>query len=75
MELKDKVSKGNLTQSNNSSFTNIPAPNSKISEATKALATLGFSASDVVPILSALSPETSVEEMINTALKSMAKKV
>ena len=74
LELKDKVSKGNFTQSNNS-FTNIPIPNSKISEATKALATLGFSASDVVPILSTLGPEASVEEMINTALKSMAKKV
>lgn len=74
LELKDKISKGSFRQSG-SSFENVPVQGSNISEATKALATLGFSAGDVVPILSALSPETSVEEMINTALKSMAKKV
>lgn len=74
LELKDKISKGNLTVSGNS-FTNVPVQGSKISEATKALATLGFSAGDVVPILSSLSPEITVEEMINTTLKSMAKKV
>ena len=74
LELKDKISKGNFTPSS-SSFADVPIQGSKISEATKALATLGFSTGDVVPILSTLSPETPVEEMINTALKSMAKKV
>lgn len=74
LELKDKISKGNFTPSN-SSFVSVPAQGSNISEATKALATLGFSAGDVVPILSTLNPETGVEEMINTALRSMAKKV
>ena len=70
----NKISKNNFTPSN-ASFTNIPIQNSKISEAIKALTTLGFSAQDVVPVLSTLSPEISIEEMINIALKSMAKKV
>lgn len=74
LELKDKISKSEFTPSN-SSFVSVPIQGSNISEATKALATLGFSASDVVPILSTLSPEAPVEEMINTALKSMARKV
>ena len=74
LELKDKISKSGFTPSG-SSFTNIPVQGSNVSEAIKALATLGFSAADVTPILSSLSPDTGVEEMINTALKSMAKKV
>ena len=74
LELKDKISKNSFTSSS-SSFVSAPTEGSNISEATKALATLGFSATDVVPILSKLSPETPIEEMINTALKSMARKV
>ena len=74
LELKDKISKNNFTPSN-ASFTNVPIQNSKISEAIKALTTLGFSAQDVVPVLSTLSPEMSIEEMRNIALKSMEKNV
>ncbi|MDO4199911.1 MAG: Holliday junction branch migration protein RuvA [Clostridia bacterium] len=74
LELKDKISKSGSATSG-SPFTSIPVQGSNVSEAMKALATLGFSAADVTPILSSLSPETGVEEMINTALKSMAKKV
>ena len=75
LELKDKIIKNSLTQSNGNSFAALPTQNSNISQAAQALSALGFTNQDVMPILTTLDPNTPVEQMISTALKSMDKKV
>ena len=75
LELKDKIIKTNFTSNSNNSFVAMPMQNSNASQAAQALNVLGFSTQDVMPVLSALDPNTPIEKMISTTLKSMDKKV
>lgn len=75
LELKDKLvnkfykSNFNTLPTNNS----IPPNNKKITEAMNALCVLGYSGAEVLPILSGISEDLSVEEMIKIALKSLGR--
>ena len=73
LELKDKV-KGYATESfeESSSTGSVIADTGKISQAVAALAVLGYSAADVTPVLSRLSTDLTVEQMISETLKKMA---
>ncbi len=73
LELKDKV-KGYTTESfDELSITgSVINDTGKISQAVAALAVLGYSAADVTPVLSKLSTDLTVEQMISETLKKMA---
>ena len=73
LELKDKV-KGYTSDSfeESSSTASVIADTGKISQAVAALAVLGYSAADVTPVLSRLSIDLTVEQMISETLKKMA---
>ena len=75
LELKDKIVKNTFTSSPSNSFGALPIQNSNVSQAAQALNALGFTTQDIIPVLTTLDPNTPVEKMINTALKSMDKKV
>ena len=72
LELKDKFSGLKISNSNGE---NIVSRTNKKKETLNALATLGYSKSEVMPYVSNLSESLSVEEMITITLKYMRKGV
>lgn len=70
LELKDKV-KGIISDPKQGG--GVIAPSGKISQAVSALAVLGYSAAEVTPVLSKLSQDLSVQDMIKETLKAMKK--
>lgn len=74
LELKDKLSSIGL-ESSSQKIPSIPLGNSNISEAVKALSTLGYSAQEVMPHISSFDENLPVEKLIQLTLKSMAKAV
>lgn len=72
LELKDKVSKeaALMGENVNVDFSAVGKGNS--AEAISALVVLGYSQSDATRVISAIDPETSVEEMIKQALRGLA---
>lgn len=74
LELKDKVSKeqvaGGVTGKATGSSVLFSSGNT--SEAISALVVLGYSQSEATNVISALDPETSVEDMIKTGLKKLS---
>ena len=74
LELKDKLSAIGF-ESSAQKITNMPLGNSNISEAIKALSTLGYSAGEVMQHISSFDENLPVEKLIQLTLKSMAKAV
>ena len=74
MELKDKVAKEGLASTGEADFEPIFS-NSNTGEAMSALVVLGYSQSDVAPIIARLNPNLSTSEMIKEALKLIGKKM
>lgn len=74
LELKDKLNNKFYKTSLASKGTTIPTDNKKITEAMEALAVLGYSGADVLPILSEMNTDIKVEEMIQKTLKILGKK-
>lgn len=73
LELKDKLKKSGLSSDvSNMKMDFSVAGNA--SEAIKALNVLGYSVSDVTPIVTKLDSSLSVEEMIRLSLKAMARR-
>ncbi len=72
LELKDKISKDNALISGNGNvdFTSVGTGNA--SEAISALVVLGYSQTDASRVVSAIDPDTSVEDMIKQALRGLA---
>ncbi|MCL2052913.1 MAG: Holliday junction branch migration protein RuvA [Oscillospiraceae bacterium] len=75
LELKDKITKEQLSDASLAGFTPALAdtPGNSLSEAVAALVVLGYSQSEAVSAVSALDASMAVEEMIKRALKSMIK--
>lgn len=76
LDLKDKISKEQLTK--NFSGVDIPDMQGKTgnsSEAITALEVLGYSRSEATSVITKLSPDMPVEEMIKQGLKDLAGKV
>lgn len=74
LELKDKISAIILSDSNGSKI-NFSTPSHNVSEAVKALMSLGYSSDEVMPVVSNMSSNLSVEQLIGNTLKAMAKGV
>lgn len=74
LELKDKLSAIGF-ESSAQKITNMPLDNSNVSEAIKALSTLGYSAGEVMQHISSFDENLPVEKLIQLTLKSMAKAV
>ena len=74
LELKDKLSAIGF-ESSAQKITNMPLGNSNISEAIKALSTLGYSAGEVMNHITSFDENLPVEKLIQLTLKSMAKAV
>ncbi|MBR0423195.1 MAG: Holliday junction branch migration protein RuvA [Clostridia bacterium] len=74
LELKDKLSSVGL-KSSNQKISNISLGNSNISEAVKALSTLGYSTQEVMPHITSFDENLPVEKLIQLTLKSMSKAV
>lgn len=74
LELKDKLSAIGF-ESSAQKITNTPLGNSNISEAIKALSTLGYSAGEVMNHITSFDENLPVEKLIQLTLKSMAKAV
>lgn len=73
LELKDKFS--NISAESDISEFRATVNNTNKDEAVKALSSLGYSQSEVMPCISNLSDSLSVEEIIRLTLKSMSKGV
>lgn len=73
LELKDKLTNKFYNASSAPLVTTITTDNKKISEAMGALGVLGYSGSEVLPILSEMSEDMKVEEMIQNTLKALGK--
>lgn len=77
LELKDKL-KGVLQPNNTTTLPNASTPafvsHGNLTQAIDALTVLGYSSEDVLPFMSDLSPELSVEEIIKETLKRIGKK-
>lgn len=76
LELKDKLSKGQLTGSGGESYAGgiTVIPENKTSEASAALAVLGYSQQEIGMVLKGIDLEKlSLEEIIKQALKKMVK--
>lgn len=76
LELKDKLSKGQLIVSEGEAFTGgiTIIPENRASEASAALAVLGYSQQEIGTALKGIDSETlSLEEIIKQALKKMVK--
>lgn len=71
LELKDKLKKSGVSSDISGIKTDFSAAGNA-SEAVKALNVLGYSVSDVTPIVAKLDSGLSVEEMIRLSLKAMA---
>ncbi|MBQ2672073.1 MAG: Holliday junction branch migration protein RuvA [Clostridia bacterium] len=74
LELKDKLSLIGF-ESPIQKNSGMPLENSNVSEAVKALSTLGYSAGEVMRHISSFDENLPVEELIKLTLKSMAKAV
>lgn len=74
LELKDKLSK-EIVSDNKSCESYSPVSSHNISEAVKALTSLGYSADEVMPVISKMDSTLSVESLISNTLKAMAKGV
>ena len=72
-EIKDKFSMNKVSLSNEVSFHDIPSSIGKKNEALNALMVLGYLKQEVLPYLSNLSENLSIEEMIQSTLKYMSK--
>lgn len=72
LELKDKVSKETELMGENSGVDFSAASTGNASEAISALVVLGYSQSDAARFISALDPDTPVEDMIKQALRGLA---
>ncbi len=73
LELKDKLKGFATSDVSVSSAGSVIADTGNISKAVAALAVLGYSAADVTPVLSQLSPELSVEQLIAQTLRRMGR--
>ena len=74
LELKDKISKNADMSGSASIDMTVPiASNSNASEALAALVVLGYTQGEAAKDIGKLDPMMSVEDMIKTALKAMAK--
>ena len=76
LELKDKLAKGQLTAGGGEAFAGgiTVIPENKTSEASAALAVLGYSQSEIAVALKGIDLETlSLEDIIKQALKKMVK--
>lgn len=76
LELKDKMKKLGVSTSLSEISRTISSPVSygNISAACEALAVLGYTADDVMPILSQFNPELKIEELIHKTLVEIGKK-
>ena len=72
LELKDKVSKEAALMGENVNVDFSAVGKGNAAEAISALVVLGYSQSDAARVVSAIDPETSVEEMIKQALRGLA---
>ena len=72
LELKDKVSKETALMGENSGVDFSVTSTGNASEAISALVVLGYSQSDAARFISALDPDTPVEDMIKQALRGLA---
>ena len=72
LELKDKVSKEAALMGGNASVDFSAVGKGNAAEAISALVVLGYSQSDAARVVSAIDPDTSVEEMIKQALRGLA---
>lgn len=72
LELKDKVSKETALMGDNSNIDFSFVGTGNASEAISALVVLGYSQSDAARVISAIDPDTSVEDMIKQALRGLA---
>lgn len=76
LELKDKLAKGQLTTGGGEAFAGgvTIIPENKASEASAALAVLGYSQNEIAVALKGVDLETlSLEEVVKQALKKMIK--
>lgn len=76
MELKDKIagdSMGLLSGTESGSVASVPTSSSAVSEALEALVTLGYTQSEVMPILAKLDPDLSASELIRQTLQEFGK--
>lgn len=76
LELKDKIVKENidLAEAGNS-FAAASAESTSVSEAFSALLVLGYTQSEIAPVMSGLDPELPSSELIRQSLKIMAQKM
>lgn len=79
LELKDKISSDNASGAISgglSEFTSLSssAISTSVSEALEALTVLGYSQSEIAPIVGKLDPQLSTQELIKETLKIMASK-
>lgn len=73
LELKDKFKGIEVDKSNETSESDVVFHSGNVPKAVQALAVLGFSASEVTPILTKLDENLTVEQMISTALKKLGR--
>lgn len=74
LELKDKLTNKIYKAATSPAGSSAPVDNKKITEAMEALGMLGFSGTDVLPILSEMDENLSATEMIQKTLKTLGKK-
>ena len=74
LELKDKLS-GTIISDNKKCESYSPVSSHNVSEALKALACLGYSSDEVMPIIAKMDSTLPVENLISNTLKAMAKGV
>lgn len=76
LELKDKIVKENINLSEaGAGFSAAAEENSSVSEAFSALLVLGYTQSEIAPVMSGLDPELPSAELIRQALKIIAQKM
>ncbi len=73
LELKDKISKGAITLSDDNMLIQATAKNENSSEAVAALVALGFSQSEATSAVSKLDQTLSVDELIKGGLKNLSR--
>ncbi|MBE6853602.1 MAG: Holliday junction branch migration protein RuvA [Ruminococcus sp.] len=75
LELKDKIVKENINLAEaGGSIVTASSESSAIGEAFSALLVLGYTQSEIAPVISSLDPELESSELIRQALKIMAQK-
>jgi len=73
LELKDKISKGAITLSDDNILVQAASKNENSSEAIAALVALGFSQSEATAAVSKLAQTLSVDELIKGGLKNLSR--